>query len=113
MEGAAMEIMLEFRAGIAILSGGSVTPDPRKGMLRVAVIDELVHFQWLNRVGKAAVEPPELDIVIFPEEASVTKARSISHSRSAKAEYKRQTKKDLAGKHSATLLEQILTQALS
>ena len=69
-----MEVMLEFRAGIANLSEGSVTPDPRKGMLRVAVIEELIHFQWLNRTGKAAIEPPELDIVVFPEEANVTKA---------------------------------------
>lgn len=72
-----MEVMLEFRAGLAIFANGQVTPDPRKGMLRIALVDDLVHFQWLNRVGKDAVEPAELDIVIFPEEANLAKVTDL------------------------------------
>ena len=72
-----MDTLLEFRAGLAILASGEVTPEHRKGMVRVAVIEELLHFQWLNREGKKAVEPPELDIVIFPEEADVTRVTNI------------------------------------
>ena len=65
-----MDVIVEFRAGIAMCIGGNVTADPRKGMLRVASIDSLVHIQWLLRDKREAIEPPEVDIVIFPEEAN-------------------------------------------
>ena len=65
-----MDVIVEFRAGIAICIEGNVTADPRKGMLRVVNIDGLLHFQWLLRDKREAIEPPEVDIVIFPEEAN-------------------------------------------
>lgn len=74
-----MEILIEFRAGIAYFVDNQVTPDTRKGMLRVALIDDLVHFQWLSRIGKEAVEPPEVDFVIFPEEADIVPVLSLIH----------------------------------
>ena len=70
-----MEVFIEFRAGIAYFIDGQVTPDTRKGMLRVVLTEDLVHLQWLVRVGREAVEPPEIDIVIFPEEADVVPVR--------------------------------------
>ncbi len=77
---AAMEIMVEFRAGIACYVDGQVTPDTRKGMLRVALIEDLVHLQWLVRAGREATGPPEIDIVIFPEEADVLPVQHYSNS---------------------------------
>jgi len=65
-----MDVIVEFRAGIAMYIEGAVTPDPRKGMLRVVNIDSLLHLQWLVREKREAIEPPEVDIVIFPEEAN-------------------------------------------
>lgn len=41
-------------------------------MLRLAISEEIVHLQWLNRQGKVAVEPPELDIIILPGEAEIS-----------------------------------------
>ena len=65
-----MDVIVEFRVGISMCIGGNVTADPRKGMLRVVNIDGLLHFQWLLRDKREAIEPPEVDIVIFPEEAN-------------------------------------------
>ncbi|KAL2896554.1 26S proteasome regulatory subunit RPN13 [Bienertia sinuspersici] len=43
--------MLEFRAGKMLFEGKRVSPDPRKGLVRIARGEEgLVHFQWLDRV---------------------------------------------------------------
>lgn len=69
--------MLEFRAGLAHLAEGRVTPDSRKGMLRIAMAEDLMHLQWLGRQGLAAVEPAEVDMVIFPGEASFTRVTFI------------------------------------
>lgn len=56
----------ECRAGVLKRNDRMLTPDTRKGRLRVIVDDEeLVHFQWLER----DVDKPEIDIVIIPGEA--------------------------------------------
>lgn len=60
------EIMLEFRAGKMVLEGTRVTPDTRKGLVRIGRGEEgLVHFQWLDRTRNMV----EDDQIIFPDEA--------------------------------------------
>jgi hypothetical protein len=65
-----MDVLAEFRAGTAVLTNGAVIPDSRKGILRVVSMDSLIHLQWLVRERREVIEPPEIDIVIFPEEAN-------------------------------------------
>lgn len=66
-----MDVLVTFKAGIANLIDNVVTPDTRRGELRVAIEhnEGLLHFQWLVRGSTGAIEPPVLDIVVMPEEA--------------------------------------------
>uniref|UniRef100_A0A0D9WKK8 Uncharacterized protein n=1 Tax=Leersia perrieri TaxID=77586 RepID=A0A0D9WKK8_9ORYZ len=60
------DIMCEFRAGKMSLDGTRVTPDARKGLVRIGRGEEgLVHFQWLDRTQDLV----EDDQIVFPEEA--------------------------------------------
>lgn len=69
------EVMLEFRAGKMVLEGKRVTPDTRKGLIRIARGEEgLVHFQWLDRVQNMVVD----DQIVFPEEAVFEKVEQAS-----------------------------------
>ncbi|KAI4352992.1 hypothetical protein L6164_007192 [Bauhinia variegata] len=69
------EIMLEFRAGKMFLDGKKVSPDTRKGLIRIARGEEgLVHFQWLDRTQNAV----EDDQIIFPNEAIFEKVNQAS-----------------------------------
>jgi hypothetical protein len=44
------EILFEFRAGKMMTNGTRVTPDPRKGLVRLSKSeDTLTHFQWWDR----------------------------------------------------------------
>jgi hypothetical protein len=44
------EILFEFRAGKMTKTGTRVTPDPRKGLVRLLKgEDTLTHFQWWDR----------------------------------------------------------------
>ncbi|KNA11319.1 hypothetical protein SOVF_136340 [Spinacia oleracea] len=67
--------MLEFRAGKMLFEGKRVTPDSRKGLVRIARGDEgLIHFQWLDRVQNVI----EDDQIVFPEEAVFEKVEQAS-----------------------------------
>lgn len=69
------EVMLEFRAGKMLYEGTRVTPDARKGLVRIARGEEgLVHFQWLDRVQNVI----EDDQIVFPEEAVFEKVQQAS-----------------------------------
>lgn len=69
------EVMLEFRAGKMIFEGKKVTPDTRKGLVRIARGDEgLVHVQWLDRVQNVV----EDDQIVFPDEAVFEKVGQAS-----------------------------------
>ncbi|KMT17642.1 hypothetical protein BVRB_2g035910 [Beta vulgaris subsp. vulgaris] len=69
------EVMLEFRAGKMLLEGKRVTPDTRKGLVRISRGEEgLVHFQWIDRVQNAV----EDDQIVFPEEATFEKVEQAS-----------------------------------
>uniref|UniRef100_A0A0C9S7A5 TSA: Wollemia nobilis Ref_Wollemi_Transcript_9392_1311 transcribed RNA sequence n=1 Tax=Wollemia nobilis TaxID=56998 RepID=A0A0C9S7A5_9CONI len=69
------EVMLEFRAGKMTMEGTRVTPDTRKGLVRVAKGDEgLLHFQWLDRSTNVV----EIDQIIFPNEAVFEKVQQTS-----------------------------------
>ena len=66
-------VLLSFRAGIANLIDGVITPDPRRGLLQVVSSGGLLHIHWLERSANGPTEPPEIDTVIFPEEADFVK----------------------------------------
>lgn len=69
------EIMLEFRAGKMVFEGTRVTPDTRKGLVRIARGEEgLVHFQWLDRTNNVL----EDDQIVFPDEAVFEKVNQAS-----------------------------------
>lgn len=69
------ETLFEFRAGKMIVRGTHVTPDPRKGLVRlVKAEDTLLHFQWWDR----ATFTLEDDQIIFPEEATFEKVGQSS-----------------------------------
>ncbi|XP_057521212.1 26S proteasome regulatory subunit RPN13 [Amaranthus tricolor] len=71
----AQEVMLEFRAGKMSFEGKRVTPDTRKGLVRIARGEEgLVHFQWLDRVQNVI----EDDQIVFPDEAIFEKVEQAS-----------------------------------
>lgn len=69
-----MDSLISFKAGLANLIDGVVTPDPRRGEVRVVAVeaDGLLHFQWRERKSLGP-SGPEIDIVIFPEEADFIK----------------------------------------
>ncbi|KAG0555844.1 hypothetical protein M758_11G006600 [Ceratodon purpureus] len=69
------DVLLEIRAGKMIASGTRVTPDPRKGLIRlVKAEDTLLHFQWWDRTTFAL----EDDQIVFPEEATFEKVGQSS-----------------------------------
>ncbi|KAH8962121.1 hypothetical protein BDL97_05G086300 [Sphagnum fallax] len=69
------EILFEFRAGKMMTNGTRVTPDPRKGLVRLSKSeDTLTHFQWWDRT----LNLMEDDQIIFPEEASFEKVGQSS-----------------------------------
>ncbi|XP_021715872.1 26S proteasome regulatory subunit RPN13-like [Chenopodium quinoa] len=69
------DVMLEFRAGKMLFEGKRVTPDSRKGLVRIARGEEgLVHFMWLDRVQNAI----EDDQIVFPEEAVFEKVEQAA-----------------------------------
>ncbi|CAM6076883.1 unnamed protein product [Sphagnum tenellum] len=69
------EILFEFRAGKMMTNGTRVTPDPRKGLVRLSKgEDTLTHFQWWDRT----LNLMEDDQIIFPEEASFEKVGQSS-----------------------------------
>jgi len=69
------DILLEIRAGKMIASGTRVTPDPRKGLIRlVKAEDTLLHFQWWDRTTCTL----EDDQIVFPEEATFEKVGQSS-----------------------------------
>ncbi|KAH7674642.1 Proteasomal ubiquitin receptor Rpn13/ADRM1 protein [Dioscorea alata] len=69
------EVMVEFRAGKMNIEGTRVTPDTRKGLVRIGKGDEgLTHFQWLDRGLNKVVE----DQIIFPDEAIFEKVSQSS-----------------------------------
>lgn len=61
-------MLISFKAGLANLVDGILTPDPRRGLLRVVEQEDLVHLQWGERRQSGAFQP-EIDLVVFPEEA--------------------------------------------
>ncbi|CAI5534845.1 unnamed protein product [Closterium sp. Naga37s-1] len=69
------DVLLEFRAGRMSVSGSTVKPDPRKGLLRlIRTEDLLLHLQWLDRTTQAVEE----DMVVFPDEAKFEKVSQSS-----------------------------------
>jgi 26S proteasome regulatory subunit N13 len=67
------EILFEFRAGKMTKTGTRVTPDPRKGLVRLLKgEDTLTHFQWWDR-GLNSMED-----IIFPQEATFKKVEQSS-----------------------------------
>ncbi|KAH9553888.1 hypothetical protein CY35_08G036400 [Sphagnum magellanicum] len=69
------EILFEFRAGKMTKTGTRVTPDPRKGLVRlVKGEDTLTHFQWWDR----GLNSMEDDQIIFPQEATFKKVEQSS-----------------------------------
>ncbi|XP_021744486.1 26S proteasome regulatory subunit RPN13-like [Chenopodium quinoa] len=69
------DVMLEFRAGKMLFEGKRVTPDSRKGRVRIARGEEgLVHFMWLDRVQNVI----EDDQIVFPEEAVFEKVEQAA-----------------------------------
>ncbi|GER48004.1 proteasomal ubiquitin receptor ADRM1 [Striga asiatica] len=60
------EVLLEFRAGKMIMDESIVSPDSRKGLVRIGRGEEgLVHFQWIDR----SLNVIEDDQIVFPDEA--------------------------------------------
>jgi len=59
---------LQFRAGRMNYDGKIVAPDKRKGLIHIYLNqeDSLNHFTWKDRTTGAA----ELDLIIFPEDAT-------------------------------------------
>ncbi len=75
-----MEAIVAFRAGLLLLEGKVLKPDPRRGRIAVAQSDDgLIHVEWSERNGdgSSATSTTELDSVIFPDEAKLEQVQVI------------------------------------
>ncbi|WIA41801.1 hypothetical protein OEZ86_009133 [Tetradesmus obliquus] len=62
--------MAEGRVGLLVRDGTKVTPDTRKGLLRVIrTEDGLLHLEWWERKDSGNADAPEYDEIVFPDEA--------------------------------------------
>jgi hypothetical protein len=69
------DVLLEIRAGRMDVNGTRITPDPRKGLIRlVKAEDTLLHFQWWDRT-RCTLED---DQIVFPDEAVFEKVGQSS-----------------------------------
>ncbi|KAK4964042.1 hypothetical protein LTR28_004126, partial [Elasticomyces elasticus] len=62
--------VLTFKAGKCMMEGKSVKPDPTPGYIYLYQEDDLFHFCWRPR--SAPSTEPELDLIMFPGDASFT-----------------------------------------
>lgn len=74
---------MSFKAGLAHLIDGVLTPDPRRGLLRVIVVESeaLLRVQWGQRSEGLAPLQPDIDFVILPEEAELVYSRALKSAR--------------------------------
>lgn len=72
---AAMDVILEFRAGRMILEANQLRPDSRRGLVQLGQDDSgLTHFCWRQRGADGRLLPgePEVDICLpIPGEVQV------------------------------------------
>lgn len=62
--------MAEGRVGLLVRDGTKVTPDTRKGLLRVIKTEDgLLHLEWWERKDSGNADAPEYDEIVFPDEA--------------------------------------------
>ncbi|KAG9664481.1 hypothetical protein KCU95_g19260, partial [Aureobasidium melanogenum] len=66
----ATDSLITFKAGQCDLNGKKVKPDATPGYLYLYEEDELVHFCWRPR--SAPPTSPELDLIMFPGDATFT-----------------------------------------
>lgn len=71
--------LLEFKAGKMTRddSTGTVTADPRKGLVQVTVEESILHFKWKDRTTNTL----EDDLMIFPEEATFKRIDKVKDGR--------------------------------
>ncbi|TPX42463.1 hypothetical protein SeMB42_g05112 [Synchytrium endobioticum] len=69
--------LVEIKAGKCTREGNLVTPDPRKGLLYLDQVDDLLHLCWKDRTANTVVE----DLIIFPDEAELIQ---IAHATSGR-----------------------------
>lgn len=75
MPGGAKPPLVEFKAGRMNYDGRMVTPDRRKGLIRI-VTDQhgMKTFQWCEGESKTAVE----SFYVFPDESKFEKVKQTS-----------------------------------
>ncbi|KAI5209820.1 hypothetical protein AUEXF2481DRAFT_5804 [Aureobasidium subglaciale EXF-2481] len=66
----ATDALITFKAGQCDINGKKVKPDATPGYLYLYEEDELVHFCWRQR--SAPPTSPELDLIMFPGDATFT-----------------------------------------
>ncbi|CAO3649624.1 unnamed protein product [Cunninghamella blakesleeana] len=70
--------LVEFNAGLCIRDGNTLKPDLRKGVVYMdQSTDQLMHFYWKERKSGE----PEVDLIIFPDEAEMTKVEQCTTGR--------------------------------
>uniref|UniRef100_A0A1X7V801 Uncharacterized protein n=1 Tax=Amphimedon queenslandica TaxID=400682 RepID=A0A1X7V801_AMPQE len=69
--------VIEFRAGKMTLSGTTVSPDVRKGLVYMKYEDSLMHFCWKDR-GSGKLED---DFIIFPGDAKLLRVSQCTTGR--------------------------------
>ncbi|GBF95298.1 26S proteasome regulatory subunit [Raphidocelis subcapitata] len=68
---AGARLLAEARLGLLLREGKTLTPDTRKGMLRVIrTEDGLVHLMWAERTDGGVKAEAERDVIVFPDEAA-------------------------------------------
>lgn len=69
--------LLEFKAGKLNMSGTTVTPDPRKGLVIVRNMDGMTAMVWKDRTSGKEDAP----IILFPDDAVFRKCKSCPSGR--------------------------------